>query len=235
MRSRLSKEQIAKKVRTNPDTKHIQKRSRITKIPNSTLSPSSIVTQAGPSNSSTSQDSSGLVPALLSFSFDDAKQHLTGVDYRFKDLFNKMECKPFQQLERVHPFRALVTSILGQQISWLAARSINHKFIRLFDPSIPEKPTDYEAHKSPASFFPTPEQVASTEFAILRTAGLSGRKAEYVHDLASRFADGRLSTEKLIRANDEELAQMLIEVKGIGRWTGISCTFAHPSVFNSSC
>jgi hypothetical protein len=38
-----------------------------------------------------------------------------------------------------------------------------------------------------------------------------------VHDLASRFADGRLSTEKLIHANDEELAQMLIEVRGIGR------------------
>jgi hypothetical protein len=38
-----------------------------------------------------------------------------------------------------------------------------------------------------------------------------------VKDLASRFADGRLSTEKLIAADDEELAQMLIEVRGIGR------------------
>jgi len=45
------------------------------------------------------------------------------------------------------------------------------------------------------------------------------RKAEYVRDLASRFADRRLSTEKLIHANDDELAQMLIEIKGIGRWT----------------
>lgn len=34
----------------------------------------------------------------------------------------------------------------GQQISWLAARSITYKFIRLFDPSIPEKPTDYDSH-----------------------------------------------------------------------------------------
>jgi hypothetical protein len=30
----------------------------------------------------------------------------------------------------------------GQQISWLAARSITHRFIRLFDPSLPEKPDD---------------------------------------------------------------------------------------------
>lgn len=32
----------------------------------------------------------------------------------------------------------------GQQISWLAARSITHKFIRLYDQSIPENPTDEE-------------------------------------------------------------------------------------------
>ena len=30
----------------------------------------------------------------------------------------------------------------GQQISWLAARSITHKFIRLFDPSVAENPDD---------------------------------------------------------------------------------------------
>lgn len=38
-----------------------------------------------------------------------------------------------------------------------------------------------------------------------------------VLDLASRFADGRLSTDKLLHADDEQLANMLIEVRGIGR------------------
>ncbi|KAE9411528.1 DNA glycosylase [Gymnopus androsaceus JB14] len=159
------------------------------------------------------------VPAKLSFRFEEAKQHLINVDPRFEILFNKMCCKPFEQLETVHPFRALVTSIVGQQISWIAARAVNHKFVRLFNPSIPEKVLDYQESKSPTSFFPTAQQVASTDLAILRTAGLSGRKAEYVRDLATRFADGRLSTEKLLQANDDELAEMLIEVKGIGRWT----------------
>ena len=37
-----------------------------------------------------------------------------------------------------------------------------------------------------------------------------------VLDLASRFADGRLSTRKLLEADDEELHRMLIEVRGIG-------------------
>ena len=38
-----------------------------------------------------------------------------------------------------------------------------------------------------------------------------------VQDLSARFADGRLSTQKLLAATDDELAQMLIEVRGIGR------------------
>lgn len=38
-----------------------------------------------------------------------------------------------------------------------------------------------------------------------------------VQDLSAKFADGRLSTQKLLEANDDELAQMLIEVRGIGR------------------
>lgn len=38
-----------------------------------------------------------------------------------------------------------------------------------------------------------------------------------MQDLATRFADGRLSTQKLLEADDDELAKMLIEVRGIGR------------------
>ena len=52
---------------------------------------------------------------------------------------------------------------------------------------------------------------------MLRTAGLSGRKAEYVQDLAARFEDGRLSGHKLFEADDEELYEMLTAVRGIGR------------------
>lgn len=78
--------------------------------------------------------------------------------------------------------------------------------------------------------------MVDTDLTLLRTAGLSARKAEYsyevllplrlsaqfsiskiVQDLAARFADGRLSTDKLLQANDEELAEMLIQVRGIGR------------------
>jgi DNA-3-methyladenine glycosylase II len=46
-----------------------------------------------------------LVPAVLSFSFEDAKNHLTNTDERFQDLFDKLTCRPFEHLEQVHPFR----------------------------------------------------------------------------------------------------------------------------------
>ncbi|KAJ7497292.1 DNA glycosylase [Mycena latifolia] len=162
--------------------------------------------------------------AVLTFSFEDAKKHLINADNRFEDVFNRLECKPFQELENLHPFRSLASSILAQQISTLAARSIKHRFIRLFDPSIPEKHSDYTfvdaANPGDSEvFFPTPQQVAQTDIPTLRSAGLSARKAEYITDLATRFADGRLSAKKLIESNDEELAEMLLEVRGIGRWT----------------
>ncbi|KAH9895145.1 DNA glycosylase [Cubamyces lactineus] len=155
-----------------------------------------------------------LVPAVLTFSFEEAKGHLISVDPRFEEVFRRVKCKPFEHLERVDPFRTLAHSILGQQISWKAAASITHKFIRLFDPSIPENLAD-----SKSNFFPSAHQVITKDITTLRTAGLSARKAEYVLDLAARFADGRLSTRKLLEADDEELHSMLTEVRGIGRWT----------------
>ncbi|OJA09180.1 hypothetical protein AZE42_00677 [Rhizopogon vesiculosus] len=202
-----------------------------------------------------------LIPAVSTFSFEEAKAHLIRADHRFEDLFAKLRCKPFEFLEQVHPFRALVESILAQQISWLAARSINHKFIRLYDPSLPEKVADHSPSKSQKDFFPTPYQVANTDVVTLKSAGLSTRKAEYsrcnfsVKDLATRFADGRLSTEKLLAADDETLADMLIEVRGIGRvcglydssfcalltsrsvavqWTGECYVGSYPRIFHNS-
>lgn len=70
--------------------------------------------------------------------------------------------------------------------------------------------------KSAAGSFPTAQQVAKLDLVTLKSAGLSTRKAEYIQDLALRFSDGRLSTEKIMESTDEELAEMLIAVRGIG-------------------
>jgi DNA-3-methyladenine glycosylase II len=46
-----------------------------------------------------------LVPAELSFSFEEAKRHLTAADPRFQDVFDAVVCNPYQKLDRVEPFR----------------------------------------------------------------------------------------------------------------------------------
>jgi DNA-3-methyladenine glycosylase II len=46
-----------------------------------------------------------LVPAELSFSFEEAKQHLVAADSRFQDVFDTVICHPYQKLDRVEPFR----------------------------------------------------------------------------------------------------------------------------------
>ncbi|PSR73342.1 hypothetical protein PHLCEN_2v10807 [Hermanssonia centrifuga] len=58
-----------------------------------------------------------LVPAKLTFSFEEARQHLINADIRFEDIFDRMKCRPYEHLEQFDPFR-------------------------LFDPSLPEKPKD---------------------------------------------------------------------------------------------
>lgn len=133
-------------------------------------------------------------------------------------MFEKLSCKPFVTLERVEPFRTLVTSIVGQQVSWRAARSIAWRVCRLYDESLPADvppPEDY----TPPERFPPPHTVAETDIATLRSAGLSGAKAKYIQDLAKHFAEGKLSADKLWSASDEELYDSLIAVKGIGPWT----------------
>ena len=48
-----------------------------------------------------------LVPAVLTLSFEDAKNHLIKADDRFEHIFDRVHCKPFEHLEQVDPFRCV--------------------------------------------------------------------------------------------------------------------------------
>lgn len=49
-----------------------------------------------------------LLPAKLMFSLEDAKDHLIRADHRFRDVFSRLPCKPFENLESIHPFRSVL-------------------------------------------------------------------------------------------------------------------------------
>jgi DNA-3-methyladenine glycosylase II len=75
--------------------------------------------------------------------------------------------------------------------------------------------------------------VAATPIDTLRSAGLSGQKAGYVHALAEAVASGGLDFAAL-PADDEAAIAALTAVKGIGRWSAeIYLLFAEgrPDIF----
>jgi DNA-3-methyladenine glycosylase II len=101
---------------------------------------------------------------------------------------------------RGDPFHTLARSIVGQQISVKAADAVWARF---------------------CAAAPTlaPQDVLALGLTRLRECGLSGRKAEYLHDLARHFTDGTIHVHRWPEMDDEAVIAELVQVRGIGRWT----------------
>ncbi len=99
-------------------------------------------------------------------------------------------------------FGMLVRSIISQQISVGAARSIRGKL---------------EAIIGDTRF--RPEAILRLTDRQLRSAGLSKQKLSYLRDLSEKSLDGTVKLSRINRLPDEALIEQLTEVKGIGRWT----------------
>lgn len=160
----------------------------------------------------------------LSFDLDHARRHLTNTDVRFGPLLAQIPLRTYEEvaqgtIRELDLFRTLSSSILGQQVSWLAARAIIYRFCRLFCPdALPEKP-DFEKTPRDSLPFPHPLDVCEASGEALRSAGLSWAKVKYVKDVAARFSDGRLDARKIMTLDEEECIKQLVEIKGVGRWT----------------
>lgn len=168
------------------------------------------------------QEEEDLAHPPLTFDYAHARTHLIGLDERWRHWMDRLKCKPFEEPEIYNPFRSLVVSIIGQQISFLAARSVTHRFTRIWFPHLPEKlgaPTIGAPAPVDASPFPTPHQVAAVDVDTLRAAGLSGRKVEYIQGLAGYFVRGEITARGLLGKDDDEVRKTLLAVRGIGPWT----------------
>ena len=148
---------------------------------------------------------------------EQATAHLIATDPRLASVISQHPCPLFSPAglaEEIDPFNSLTSSIIGQQVSGAAAKSIRNKFLALFD--LPDTVAP-DGHRHPK--FPTPGLVAKCDILTLRSAGLSQRKAEYIQGLAEKFANGELGARMLARATDEELVEKLIAVRGLGKWS----------------
>lgn len=99
-------------------------------------------------------------------------------------------------------YGALLRAIVGQQLSTKAARTIYLRVLDLF-----------------GGITPSPEQLLEAREEDLRAAGLSGRKTEYIRDLASHVLAGELELDRLEELGDEEVIEEIVAVRGLGRWT----------------
>jgi DNA-3-methyladenine glycosylase II len=100
-------------------------------------------------------------------------------------------------------YGALVRSIIGQQLSTTAARTIYGRLVDRF-----------------GGRTPTPDEVIADDPDELRsTVGLSHAKVRYLRSLAEHVLDGSLELERLDDLGDGEVIAELIAVKGIGTWS----------------
>jgi DNA-3-methyladenine glycosylase II len=99
-------------------------------------------------------------------------------------------------------YGALVRSIVGQQLSTKAARTIYERLTALFDGRTP-----------------TPAELLAADPEKVRSAGLSRPKVGYLRSLAEHVESGELELDRLTELPDEEVSEQLTAVKGLGQWT----------------
>jgi DNA-3-methyladenine glycosylase II len=129
-----------------------------------------------------------------------ARRHLRAADPVMKAVIDAVGAFTLR-VERDR-FAMLVRSIISQQISTSAARSIRGRLHELVGPD------GLKAAK-----------LVKFTMDELRSVGLSPQKAAYIADLARKVDGGIVELRQIGRLSDERIVEQLTQVKGIGRWT----------------
>jgi DNA-3-methyladenine glycosylase II len=129
----------------------------------------------------------------------DYMQHLSK-DKKLRKIIASQN--PIELKTRSNVCLRLCASIMSQQLSTKVAEVIFNRFLQLFG--------EHE---------PTPQQIASTSHEALRSIGLSRAKADYTINVANFILEHRLHDDSFHSMTDEEIINLLTQIKGVGRWT----------------
>jgi DNA-3-methyladenine glycosylase II len=129
-----------------------------------------------------------------------ARRHLTAADPIMRRIIRRVG--PFGLKLHRNRFQTLVRSIISQQISTAAAKTIRQ---RLEDRLLPKRVTA--------------ESLLAMDPDSLREVGLSRQKTSYILDLAAKTRDGVVRFGRHRRLSDREIIEQLTQVHGIGEWT----------------
>jgi DNA-3-methyladenine glycosylase II len=133
-------------------------------------------------------------------------EHLRASDPVLARIIDEVGKLPSVRAGRANPedhYGALVRSIVGQQLSVLAARAIYGRLTERF-----------------GGRAPTPQEILDDDPEALRAAaGLSRAKVGFLRSLAEHVLSGELELDSLDALGDEEVIAELVAVKGLGEWT----------------
>ncbi len=144
-----------------------------------------------------------------------AKRSLSVADERMAQIVKKVG--PFKPGVVANAFQALIHSIVHQQLSMKAARTISGRVLDL----CPRR------RLSPAALVALTDQQ-------LRGAGLSRQKVTYLRSVCDHFQTGQLKPRRLARLSDEEAIEQLVDIRGVGVWTAemiLMFTLQRPDVW----
>jgi DNA-3-methyladenine glycosylase II len=134
-----------------------------------------------------------------------AVEHLRAADDTLKAIIDERGPLDLEARTRGRPadaYGALLRSIVGQQLSTKAARSIYGRLLELFGGSTP-----------------SPQELLDADPEAVRSVGLSNAKVKYVRSLAEHVLSGQLELDSLPDLGDEEVEREVTAVKGLGQWT----------------
>ena len=122
-------------------------------------------------------------------------------DKNMKVLIKKFGRPDFNQGQDY--FQSLLRSIVFQQLSGKAAKTIYERLVSLI----------------PKTSNLCPNEILKLNKDEMRKAGLSFQKINYVRNLADYFENNSFQKKVVKEMTDEEISRELIQIKGIGQWT----------------
>lgn len=136
---------------------------------------------------------------------------MDGLDYKnaYDHLSKDKKLKPYLEKINLPPrtpssdiYSGLISSIISQQLSVKAAATIHGRFLNLF-----------------ASTYPHAAELLTFDDITMRSVGVSSQKTKYVRNVAIFFQDNKLFEKDWSKLSDEEIINLLTEIKGVGKWT----------------
>ena len=130
------------------------------------------------------------------------KRKIVKIDLAFAPAIKNLEPCTFGLTKpKVTSYQSLIRSVVAQQVSTAAARTISGRLEVKCGGSI------------------TAEKVGALSLKQLQSVGLTGAKVRTISELTEAALSGEINFRKFPHLSDEAIIQELIPLYGIGRWT----------------